>query len=517
MPLPTNDLASFRRTFVLFLTLVVIPSAALSAFGVLAIKNERAAVEMSLEQSFAGRLAKLERQLAYLLNGALERIEPPRAPAARAGWASELRRAEPLYGPFFIVEKTGEISFRESQDAGMLAAEALLAMRTRELDEGGAVHLHLDAGPERGLYGARRGADGAVAVYRVDEQSLRRRFAKLAGQEADGEGTTFELRPVDPPSEGGIIGMVADVVRTPVESVEPALAVRRLPPPLAEWEIAALGPKDARSLSRRNRIIYIALLAAFYITIGVGSALVGRAIFKEAKLSRLKTDFVSSISHDLRTPLTSIRMFVETLAMDRVSKAESKECLALLARESERLTTMIERILDWARIESGRKVYRRLPVPARVLVDEALASFRTHQLATGRPGSSAELRVELPEQLPKVLADPQMIEGVLLNLLENAFKYTGPDKHIVVRACREGKKVRFEVIDDGPGISIADRKRIFDHFYRADDLLSRHTEGTGLGLAIAKRIVEAHQGRISVSSEPGKGSRFYFTLPAVAD
>ena len=210
-------------------------------------------------------------------------------------------------------------------------------------------------------------------------------------------------------------------------------------------------------------------------------------------------------------------MFVETLAMGRVSEAESKECLALLARESERLTIMIERILDWARIESGRKVYRRLPVPAQLLVDEALTAFRTHQLASGRPGSSTKLRVELPEELPKVLADPQMIEGVLLNLLENAFKYGGPGKQVVVRACLEGEKVRFEVIDDGPGVSPADRKRIFDHFYRADDLLSRQTEGTGLGLAIAKRIVEAHQGRISVTSEPGKGSTFCFTLPAVAD
>ena len=514
---PANELASFRKTFVLFLTLVVIPSAALSAFGVLAIKNERAAVEMSLEQSFAGRLAKLEQQLAHLLNGALGHLDPPGTLAARLAWAAELRRVEPLYGPFFIVEETGEVSFRESQEAGMLAAEALLAVRTRELVVGGAAHVYLDAGPARGLYGARRGADGAVAVYRIDERWLRSRFAELAREEADAEGTSFVLRLVEPPSEGGIIGLVADVVRTPVESAEPALALRKLPPPLADWEIAALGPKDARSLSRRNRIIYIALLAAFYITIGVGSALVGRAIFKEAKLSRLKTDFVSSISHDLRTPLTSIRMFVETLAMGRVSEAESKECLALLARESERLTIMIERILDWARIESGRKVYRRLPVPAQLLVDEALTAFRTHQLASGRPGSSTKLRVELPEELPKVLADPQMIEGVLLNLLENAFKYGGPGKQVVVRACLEGEKVRFEVIDDGPGVSPADRKRIFDHFYRADDLLSRQTEGTGLGLAIAKRIVEAHQGRISVTSEPGKGSTFCFTLPAVAD
>jgi signal transduction histidine kinase len=293
--------------------------------------------------------------------------------------------------------------------------------------------------------------------------------------------------------------------------------VRRLPPPLSDWEIAAIGSQRVGALSRRNRIIYIAMLAAFYVILGAGSAFVGRAIFREARLSRLKTDFVSAISHDLRTPMTSIRMFVETLALNRASPEESAECLNLLARETERLSTMIERVLDWARIESGRRIYRRLPVGPHELADKALTAFRTHLLAAGKPQAGLELQTEIPEDLPRVLADPEAIGSVLLNLLENAYKYTGAEKRIALRVSLERKRVRFEVQDNGPGILKADRKRIFEHFYRADDLLSRRTEGTGLGLTIANRIVREHGGKIILASELGQGSSFSFSLPAVSD
>src|SRR4051812_2605707 len=116
-------------------------------------------------------------------------------------------------------------------------------------------------------------------------------------------------------------------------------------------------------------------MAICYAAIGVGVTFTGRAIYREAQLSRLKTDFVSAISHELRTPMTSIRMFVETLAMGRArDDAEVKECLHLLAKESERLSTMIESVLDWARIESGRKIYRRVPTPPTEVVGGALAA-----------------------------------------------------------------------------------------------------------------------------------------------
>ncbi|MFN7135496.1 MAG: sensor histidine kinase, partial [Myxococcales bacterium] len=299
---------------------------------------------------------------------------------------------------------------------------------------------------------------------------------------------------------------------------ESPVAARRLAPPRSQYEIAAVMPAadDAGALSRRNRTLYIVLLVVFYATITVGVVLTARGIYREAKLSRLKTDFVSAISHELRTPLTSIRMFVETLELGRArDDAEVKECLHLLARETERLTSMIERVLDWARIESGRKIYRRSSVPVREVVDGALAAFRTQLLAAGSANdANLKLVVEVPDGLPPLHCDPEAMGGVLLNILQNAYKYTGVEKRIEVRARASGRKVELEVQDNGPGIAKADRKRIFERFYRADDLLTRKTEGTGLGLSIAMRIVQAHGGKLKVRSEKGAGSVFTVSLPA---
>jgi len=261
--------------------------------------------------------------------------------------------------------------------------------------------------------------------------------------------------------------------------------------------------------STRNRVVYAVLLGLFYLTLTFGVVYTGRALYREAKLSRMKTDFVSLVSHELRTPLTSIRMFIETLALGRLKDpAQMQEVLQLLTRETERLSVLIERVLDWARIESGRKEYQREPVRVEELVETALAAFRAQRLEGGM-----DLKVELAQGLPTVEADRHAVSGALLNLLQNAYKYSGQDKRIELTARADRKWVSLSVRDNGVGISSKDRKRIFERFYRVDNLLTRKTEGSGLGLAITKRIIEAHGGRIKVDSEVGRGSRFTLQLP----
>ncbi len=242
---------------------------------------------------------------------------------------------------------------------------------------------------------------------------------------------------------------------------------------------------------------------------GVVATLV--VLYREAYLARLQTEFVNKVSHDLRTPLTSIRMFVETLQMGRLADPDrQKEALGIIAEETARLSSLINRLLDWARMESGRRSYDLEPVAVDDVVDAALQAFEPQLVI-----QPAEVTRSVQAGLPAVLADKEALSEALLNLLQNAHKYTGAKKKIAVTARRSGPTVLIGISDNGPGIRLADQKRIFDKFYRAKDPLDRTIEGSGLGLSMVKHIVTAHAGRISVSSELGEGATFTIALPTV--
>src|SRR5512136_297917 len=234
--------------------------------------------------------------------------------------------------------------------------------------------------------------------------------------------------------------------------------------------------------------VFGALILTLVATTVAGSAATLMVVQREARVARLQTDFVNKVSHDLRTPLTSIRMFVETLQMGRLTdEVRRTEALSIIADETARLSTLINRLLDWARMESGRRRFDLERQPLLPIVEDALAAF--------------ELQRQLPADLPDVVADREALSGALLDLLFNAHKYTGPDKRITVSAARAGPAVVITVADNGPGISVSDQKRIFDKFYRARDPLQRTIEGSGLGLAMVKHIVGAHGGKVAVASE----------------
>lgn len=262
--------------------------------------------------------------------------------------------------------------------------------------------------------------------------------------------------------------------------------------------------------SQARDYVFGTLILALVGTTFIGVVATLAVLYREAHLARLQTDFVNKVSHDLRTPLTSIRMFVETLQLGRLKDPErQREALDIIASETSRLSNLIARLLDWARMESGKKSYEFRSEPVEAIVDAALRAVDPQRLQTG-----AELVRDVQAALPEVRADREAIVDALVDLLQNAFKYTGPSKRIVVIARRQGPTVALSVADNGPGIGGADQKRIFEKFYRGKDPLDRSIEGSGLGLAMVKHIVKAHGGRVGVASELGKGSTFTILLPA---
>jgi len=261
-----------------------------------------------------------------------------------------------------------------------------------------------------------------------------------------------------------------------------------------------------QSIAEQRQFLYwsggLTTVAALLIA---GTAVL--ALSRQLTLSELKNTSVATVAHELRTPLASMRMLVDTLREGRVrSEDQRREYLDLIAAENERLSRLAENFLTFSRLERGTQMLQFEPVAPSELAARATSPLKARL-------DAARFTLEVPEDLPAVRADLDACSQVFTNLLENALKYTGDEKRIALRAAAEGKGVTFRVEDNGVGISAEQKRAIFRPFYQVDQRLSRTREGCGLGLAIVRRIVEAHQGEIDLASEPGKGSVFSVKIP----
>jgi signal transduction histidine kinase len=280
---------------------------------------------------------------------------------------------------------------------------------------------------------------------------------------------------------------------------------------LPAWRVALYPPAglSPREMVRRQAMIFMAALALLLVVIAGGLVATYRLVRRESEIARLKSDFVANVSHDLKTPLALIRMFAETLEMDRVpDERRRREYYGVLTRESERLSRLIDNVLDFSRIESGGQRYQIAPGPVEPIVHEVIESFR-HPLH--QQGFTVDVTIE--PDLPDVPLDGDAMKQALANLVDNAMKYSGDRRHVRVAARRDGAGVAVEVADDGIGVPLSERERIFEKFYRVGRSETQGRRGSGVGLALVKHIVEAHGGRVTVDGRPGEGSRFTLHLP----
>jgi signal transduction histidine kinase len=255
--------------------------------------------------------------------------------------------------------------------------------------------------------------------------------------------------------------------------------------------------------ANKKRIVYIWVAGAVIFFMLASTFLAGSAVLKQAKLNKLKNDFIATITHELKTPLASMRILVDTLLDEKCqSRGQEIEYLQLISKENARLSRLIDNFLTFSRMERNKQAFDFAPANPAEIAKAAADAVQT------KFNHNCKFTVTIDDNLPSILADKDAMITVLVNLLDNAFKYSGENKEIALNAFADNQSVCFSVRDNGIGLTRRQIKKVFDKFYQVDNSLSRKVEGTGLGLSIVKFIVDAHKGKIDVESKPGKGSEF---------
>lgn len=505
---------------------VVVLAVLLSALGmVLALQQSQLLV--------AGRVAELRpeayRRVASVNRAATSEIErtfadvelygcrattrPALDDAAHAGGSEPLPRAAWLRELLVWDEdrlyrcSIGELPPLPQTDVGRLEPElrSRLDMILVEAREGASPapqsYLYSPPGskPVLVVYGPVRPGGGELmaAVALVDLDFARRDLVdRLVGTEGD-------------------LTVVSTGVQSPESGATSATWSESLGPVFPFWSVqpSSRFMLEQERIGLRQTLLYAGVTILGLVALLLAIRAMNRVVQHEISLSRMKANFVADVSHELKTPLALIRMFAETLLSGRVqSEDKAREYYDIITRESTRLTHLIDNILDFSRIDAGRKHYRRELVDVGRVVRETYDAYR-HELDY----HGFEHHCTIAEDLPGIHGDDDAIGQVVLNLISNAIKYSADEKHLHVDVMPEVRRDRRGVLicvrDRGIGIRPEDRAHLFEGFYRAPDERVRQSRGTGLGLALCKKIVDAHGGCIDVESRLVKGSEFRVFLP----
>jgi signal transduction histidine kinase/tetratricopeptide (TPR) repeat protein len=269
------------------------------------------------------------------------------------------------------------------------------------------------------------------------------------------------------------------------------------------------GVSAAERQFRLRRNIYVLSLMAVIAALSLGGFLAIRSTAKELKLAKLKSDFTATVSHEFRTPLTSIRYMAELLQRGRVrDEARKQQYYETITGESERLSRLVENLLDFSKIEAGMKEYRMEETDVAALAADVAGRFRQQAAFT-----DFTLESEIEDGLPAIHADKDSLSRAVFNLLDNAVKYSGANPRVVLRAWSAEDAVCLQVEDHGIGIGKSEQKKIFEKFYRSESALESDIKGSGIGLPLVEHVVRAHGGKVLLESEPGKGTQVTIRLP----
>ena len=281
------------------------------------------------------------------------------------------------------------------------------------------------------------------------------------------------------------------------------------------WTLVAIQPgyEKLESDVTIQLIIYGILVVIIIILMFFGVFVLLRDIGRETDSMVLKTEFVHNVSHELKTPLSLIRLYGETLLLkENLSDADRKDGLLIITKESERLSYMINNILDFSKIEMGRKEFDLKPGNLIEIVLNTLNSYRYHLVKKG-----FKIEEEIDQDIPMVMFDKNAVEGILINLFSNVIKFSTDNKEMTLRINKMPEKIRLEVADRGIGISPDELPNIFNRFYRVKSSADYDARGSGLGLTLAKHVIDAHGWQIEVESIPGQGSIFSISIPLNAN
>jgi signal transduction histidine kinase len=486
---------------------VLLATAILAILGYFSLRQWRVSAELLLREQARDMAAmaaeKVEMTILKSEEECLSSLQLALSdPAFRPETFDAWRARTPLFDRVFLFDRNGRLLYpRERKADDEPVFRALLAEISPGFwDRAGRRHLVVAdrvvlaavlQSATRGPVLAALGRNEAVLKHDVLENTLRGMEGQSALAVLDRDGRpVYQSRPIEQR-----------------QSVATARFGEALPAwRVALYEPAALSPRNA---VRRQSTLFMAAFALLLLVIALGLAATYRLVRRESEMARLKSDFVANVSHDLKTPLSLIRMFAETLEMDRVPDDKTRrEYYRVITRESERLTRLIDNVLDFSRIEGGRQRYEIAPTPVEPIVHDVMEAFRYPLAQHG-----FKVDVELEPDLPELPLDADAIKQALANLVDNAIKYSGDRRQLRVSARRQDQEVRIDVADHGIGIPPGEAPRIFEKFYRVGRSETQGRRGSGVGLALVKHIVEAHGGRVDLESRLGEGSRFSVHLP----